>query len=155
MSITDKDKHCAAMFSSFRAILREYNAFLTNAVSDYRLSPNEIVVLSSLQNVSNAGQIAKESDVSKALVSRSVKLLRGKRLIEVTISAVDKREQDLRLTEEGAKVAERIAAANRAFGEEALHNVDFEAVEMMKLLLRLVLRNLGVEDIKDIDDGGR
>lgn len=152
MDFIDKEKQRSIMFTAFKAILREYNDFITDAVSEYDLSPNEIVVLSSLQNVSSASQIAKEADVSKALVSRSVKLLKQKDLIEVTISAMDKREQNLRLTDEGVKVAERIKLANERFSADALRNVEVQAIEMMKLLLKLIMRNLGIEEIGEIED---
>ena len=145
MECIDKEKQCATMFASFRTLLRAYNENLSAAVSEYDLSPNEIVVLSSLQNVSNASQIAKEADVSKALVSRSVKLLKQKGLIEVTISAVDKREQDLRPTDSGIALAKVIERANARFCNSALLGADAEAMEVTQLILKLIMRNLNVE----------
>ena len=147
MENIDNKKQCAEIFAAFRAILRAYNNFLSKAVSarGYILSPNEIVVLASLQNVSNAYQIAKEADVSKALVSRSVKLLKQKGLIEATISAVDKREQDLRPTEEGKLLAKVIKDANAKFCDTALHGADIGAMEVTKLILKLIMTNLKVD----------
>lgn len=152
MDYIDDVKQCATMFAAFRTLLRAYNEFLSAAVSEYALSPNEIVVLSSLWNVSSASQIAKEADVSKALVSRSVKLLKQKGLIDVTISAIDKREQDLRLTGEGVKAAERIARANESFCANAMHNVEARAVELTQLLLKLIMNNLDVDGRSENDD---
>ena len=145
MEEIDNKKQCAEIFAAFRVLLRAHNDYLSKAVSGYDLSPNEIVVLSSLQNVSTASQIAKEADVSKALVSRSVKLLKQKGLIEVTISAVDKREQDLRPTEEGALLAKVIKDANAKFCDAALHGADIGAVEVTKLILKLIMTNLKVD----------
>ncbi|MBD5091955.1 MAG: MarR family transcriptional regulator [Clostridiales bacterium] len=135
----------ATMFASFRSLLRAYNDYLSAAVSEYDLSPNEIVVLSSLQNVSSASQIAKEAGVSKALVSRSVKLLKQKGLIEVTISAFDKREQDLRPTDSGVQLADVIKRANERFYNDALSHINSEAFEVTQWTLKLIMTNLNIE----------
>ncbi|MDE5600877.1 MAG: MarR family transcriptional regulator [Clostridia bacterium] len=145
MECTDKEYQCANMFASFRTLLRAYNDYLSDAVSEYDLSPNEIVVLSSLQNVSSASQIAKEAGVSKALVSRSVKLLKQKEFIDVTISALDKREQDLRLTDSGIALAKVIERANTRFCDEALRGAQPGAIEVTQLILKLIMKNLNVE----------
>ena len=145
MDCNDNKNQCAALLASFRSLLRAYNEYLSAAVSEYDLSPNEIVVLSSLQNVSNASQIAKEAGVSKALVSRSVKLLKQKGLIEVTISAFDKREQDLRPTDSGVQLAKVIEHANNRFCDNALNHVDTGALEVTQWILKLIMTNLNIE----------
>lgn len=138
------------MFASFRTLLRTYNDFVTGCVSDYALSPNEVAVLDGLQTVSTASAIARDADVSKALVSRSVKSLKDKGLIEMTISAVDKREQDLRLTDSGREVAARIEEANRRFYRIATQGTDEKALEITELMLEVIVKNLNIEE--DIDD---
>lgn len=139
-------QNCADMLASFRAILRKYNEFLSAQLDEYDLSPNEIVVLSSLQNVSSASQIAKEADVSKALVSRSVKLLKEKGLIDITISALDKREQDLRLTDSGEELAKVIDEANLQFADKALsHIFSDEPIRVTQMILQIIINNFNVE----------
>lgn len=130
------------MFASFRTLLRTYNEFVTGRLCEYSLSPNEVTVLDALQNVGTASAIAKDADVSKALVSRSVKSLRDKGLIEITISPIDKREQDLRLTDAGREAAERISAANDEFFALATKNTDDKALEITELMLEIILKNL-------------
>jgi len=130
------------IFASFRTLLRTYNEYVTACVSEYGLSPNEVAVLSSLQNVSTASAIAKESDVSKALVSRSVKSLKEKGLIEVTISEIDKREQNLRLTEEGRNVANVIEDAIAAFFETVSRGSEEKGLAITGLTLELFIKNL-------------
>ena len=88
-------------FFMYRKLLNSYHEFLTDKVSKYALSPNEIVVLTTLKETSKASEIAIIANVSKALISRSVKLLKSKGFIEIRVDDKDKREQTLSLTEEG------------------------------------------------------
>ena len=140
------------MIASCRALLRLYNEFVTKAVRDYALSPNEVAVLSGLQTVSTASAIAREADVSKALVSRSVKSLKDKGLIEVSISTIDKREQDLSLTDEGMEVAELIEEANRQFIARITRGNQDKGLEITGLTLALFIRNLSWEGREGDDD---
>ena len=142
------------MFASFRTLLRSYNDYVTGYVGDYELSPNEVAVLDGLQTVSTASAIAKDADVSKALVSRSVKSLKDKGLIEISISAVDKREQDLRLTDKGREVAAVIDEANKRFFKTATHNTEDKALQVTELMLEIIIKNLSVGEGEDNDDNG-
>ena len=130
------------MFASFRMLTKAYNDFVTGYVSRYELSPNEIAVLSGLENVSTASVIARDAGVSKALVSRSVKSLKDKGYIEISISEIDKREQDLKLTEKGSEVAELVREANEKFCAIATKGTDDKALEITGLMLEFIIRNL-------------
>ncbi|MCM1306454.1 MAG: MarR family winged helix-turn-helix transcriptional regulator [Bacteroides sp.] len=145
-------KQCKNMFTSFRTLLRAYNDYVTGCVREYELSPNEVAVLGGLQTVSTASAIARDADVSKALVSRSVKSLKSKGLIEVCISAVDKREQDLTLTDKGREVAGLIEEANERFYRIATQNTEDRALEITELMLEVIIKNLNVIGGGGIDD---
>ncbi|MEG1529622.1 MAG: winged helix DNA-binding protein [Clostridia bacterium] len=122
-----------------------------SALEDYELSPNEIVVLASLDNVTTASEIAADADVSKALVSRSVKLLKEKDFITTTISEIDKREQALALTKKGETVAALIDQANRRFFATSFANFEENEKLVLEALLKMMLNNL---NIGGIDDNG-
>lgn len=115
-----------------------------NALCEYDLSPNEIVVLASLDTITTASEIAFHADVSKALVSRSVKLLREKNFIKATVSEIDKREQTLELTPEGRKVAEIIDDANRRFYATSFANFEDNERRVLQALLTIMLNNLNI-----------
>ena len=138
-------KNAAFFFSAYRKLLRSYTDFQLNALEGYELSPNEIVVLSSIETTPTASEIALKSDVSKALVSRSVKLLKEKHYITATVSDEDKREQCLSLTEEGKKVAELIDEANRRYFATAFANFEQDAKAALKALLGVMMRNLNLD----------
>ena len=142
-------KQCKNMFSSFRTLLRTYNEYITGCVSEYALSPNEVAVIEGLQTVSTASAIARDEDVSKALVSRSVKSLKDKGLIKIAISAVDKREQDLALTDEGQRVAKIIEEANIRFYGRATKDTDNRALELTELMLEIIIKNLRTGEGED------
>lgn len=137
-------KNAAFFFSAYRKLIRSYTDFQLNALEGYDLSPNEIVVLSSVETTPTASDIAAIADVSKALVSRSVKLLKEKKYITATVSPSDKREQELALTEEGRRVAELIDEANRRFFATALANFEENEKEALRMLLGMMLRNLDI-----------
>ena len=135
-------KNTAYFFAAFRKLLKSYTDYQLKELKGYNLTPNEIVVLSSIGVVGMASDIAQNACVSKALVSRSVKELREKGLISASISEVDKREQKLSLTPEGEKAAQLIADANQNF-----YKVAFEDNEkrVLQALLQLMLNNLDEE----------
>ncbi len=135
-------KQGKGLIASCRTLLRLYNEYVTQAVSEYTLSPNEVAVLSGLQTVSTASAIAKDADVSKALVSRSVKSLKEKGLIKVDISAIDKREQDLSLTQDGLRVAQTIEEANARFIADMTRGNEDKGLEITCLTLALFIKNL-------------
>ena len=137
-------KNAAFFFSAYRKLLRSYTDFQLNALEDCDLSPNEIVVLSSIETTPTASEIASLSDVSKALVSRSVRLLKEKKYITATVSEDDKREQELALTEEGKKIAELIDEANRRYFATAFANFEANEKQVLKALLQVMMRNLNI-----------
>lgn len=137
-------KNAAFFFTAYRKLIRAYTDFQMNALCEYDLSPNEIVVLASLDTITTASEIAFHADVSKALVSRSVKLLREKNFIKATVSEIDKREQTLELTPEGRKVAEIIDDANRRFYATSFANFEDNERRVLQALLTIMLNNLNI-----------
>ena len=115
---------------------------MAEGLKAYDLTPNEIVVLSSLESVSTATDIARDSEVSKALVSRSVASLKEKGLIKVTISEVDKREQKIVLSEEGRHVADVIAALNEDFAKVMFATLQDNEKRVIMALLKIILANI-------------
>lgn len=138
-------KNTAYFFAAFRKLLKSYTDYQLKELKGYDLTPNEIVVLSSIGVVGMASDIAQNACVSKALVSRSVKELREKGLISASISEVDKREQKLSLTPEGEKAAQLIADANQNFYKVAFRRFDDNEKRVLQALLQLMLNNLDEE----------
>lgn len=138
-------KNTAYFFAAFRKLLKSYTDYQLKELKGYDLTPNEIVVLSSIGVVGMASDIAQNACVSKALVSRSVKELREKRLISASISEVDKREQKLSLTPEGEKAAQLIADANQNFYKVAFRRFEDNEKRVLQALLQLMLNNLDEE----------
>ena len=135
-------KNTAYFFAAFRKLLKSYTDYQLKELKGYDLTPNEIVVLSSIGVVGMASDIAQNACVSKALVSRSVKELREKGLISASISEVDKREQKLSLTPEGEKAAQLIADANQNFYKVAFRRFEDNEKRVLQALLQLMLNNL-------------
>ena len=138
-------KITAYFFAAFRKLLKSYTDYQLKELKGYDLTPNEIVVLSSIGVVGMASDIAQNACVSKALVSRSVKELREKGLISASISEVDKREQKLSLTPEGEKAAQLIADANQNFYKVAFRRFEDNEKRVLQALLQLMLNNLDEE----------
>lgn len=138
-------KNTAYFFAAFRKLLKSYTDYQLKELKGYDLTPNEIVVLSSIGVVGMASDIAQNACVSKALVSRSVKELREKGLISAFISEVDKREQKLSLTPEGEKAAQLIADANQNFYKVAFRRFEDNEKRVLQALLQLMLNNLDEE----------
>lgn len=138
-------KNSAYFFAAFRKLLKSYTDYQLKELKGYDLTPNEIVVLSSIGVVGMASDIAQNACVSKALVSRSVKELREKGFISASISEVDKREQKLSLTPEGEKAAQLIADANQNFYKVAFRRFEDNEKRVLQALLQLMLNNLDEE----------
>ena len=128
----------------YRKFVNAYNNFIVVEFSDYVLSPNEIVVLSSLSETSKASEIAKQADVSKALVSRSVSLLKSKKLVNIDYDLSDKREQIITLTAEGQELAKRIELAKEKFVDIAFKDFSKDELDVLKALLVLIGKNLNI-----------
>ncbi len=130
------------IFASVKKVSRAYSDFLSKELEGYDLSPNEIVVLSSLDSVSTASDIAHDSDVSKALVSRSVASLKEKGLIKVSISEVDKREQKLVLTEQGTRISELIDLLNEQFARKTFNSFQENEKRVLIALMKVIVANV-------------
>ncbi len=137
-------KDIETCYSSFDKILKYYKAFSHDEMKNYNLTPNEIQVLSCLGTKCTSSEIAKDVNVSKALVSRSVKLLIDKGYITVTLSAIDKREFVIKLTESGERIRNKIVEVKDTFTKRAFQDFGEEEFTVLKALLGLVLRNLGI-----------
>ena len=135
----------AYLFASFKKLEKAYTEYLLKKLGKYHLSPNEIEVICCLDRTSSAREIVLMTDVSKGLVSRSVKGLREKGYITTTLSDKDKREQYLALTEEGQKIALLIDEANRRFFATAFANFEDTEKKVLTALLKMMMRNLDID----------
>lgn len=135
------------LMTLFRRLEREYERYIARALDGYSLSPNEITVVSNANGKLTASQIARKNGVSKALVSRSVKLLTAKGLIEVVESPTDRRETIITLTKDGKHLKNIIDGANEKFALSAMADISSDREEVLKALLRLMIRS--------VDGGGR
>ena len=129
-------------FTAFKKLKKAYLSFAQDELKTYSLSPNEIEVVSFLKGKSCGSEIAREFDVSKTLVSRSVSYLLKKELIKVENGTVDKREKILSLTEKGKQLAEEIENMKDHFFTKALKHFEDREKQVLEALLKLLLRNI-------------
>ena len=129
-------------FAMYRKFLNSYNEFILNKLKRYALSPNEIVVITLMKETSKASEIALKADVSKALISRSVKYLKNKGLIEISVDSKDKREQTLSLTIYGEELYELIEKNKADFYEKAFEGFSTDERAVLQALLKLMGNNL-------------
>ena len=129
-------------FAMYRKFLNSYNEFMLNKLKRYALSPNEIVVITLMKETSKASEIALKADVSKALISRSVKYLKNKSLIEISVDSKDKREQTLSLTTYGEELYELIEKNKADFYEKAFEGFSTDERAVLQALLKLMGNNL-------------
>ena len=106
------------------------------------LSPNEIVVITCMKESSKASEIAAMANVSKALISRSVKYLKNKGLIEIKLDSKDKREQTLSLTDTGEELYDLIEKNKADFYEKAFDGFSTDERAVLQALLKLMGNNL-------------
>ncbi len=137
-------------FIAFRRLSKEFGDFVDRFIPTMKLSPNEVIVLTSLEKICNASEIAENYNVSKALISRSVKRLKNLELIEVSISVVDKREQILTLTDKGREVADVAFKAIDSFMAQAYADFSDDEKEVLTALLSKMLFNLAEDNIDEI-----
>lgn len=129
-------------YTAFGKVLKLYKTYSHDELKKFQLTPNEIQVLSHLGTKFTSSEIAKEENVSKALVSRSVKLLLQKGYITVTLSEMDKREFVINLTPKGDEVRQKIISVKENFTRLAFKDFGDEEFTVLKQLLGLILRNL-------------
>lgn len=135
----------AYLFTSFKKLERAYTEYLLNRLHKYSLSPNEIEVICALPLTSSAREIVIMTDVSKGLVSRSVKSLKAKGYILTTLSDKDKREQHLSLTHEGEAVRLKIEEARATFFEKAFEHYEGTERQVFEALVKMLAKNLQIE----------
>jgi len=143
------NKELSELLSSLRALQRARSEFLQNSVAKFAFSPNEAQILAALKKPLTASRLAKNTGVSKALISRSVKSLASKGLIEINVSSDDKREQLLTLTDSGREISRMIAEADAEFMNKLLRNIEAGPLQITQLTLKVMLMNLGIK----VDDG--
>ena len=132
------------IFSAYKKLENAYTEHLLKKLKRFHLSPNEIEVISALTKTSSAREIALIADVSKGLVSRSVKLLKGKGYITTTLSKKDKREQYLALTEDGEAVLQVIDQTRDEFFEKAFEHYETTERQVFDALVNLMMQNLNI-----------
>lgn len=135
----------AYLFASFKKLEKAYTEYLLKKLGKYHLSPNEIEVICCLDRTSSAREIVLMTDVSKGLVSRSVKGLREKGYITTTLSDKDKREQYLALTEEGEAIRLIIEQSRVDFFEKAFEHYEGTERQVFEALVKLMSKNLDLE----------
>lgn len=137
-----ENKRIANLFVEFRKLLRSYTDFQLAELKEFDLSPNEIAVLSAVNDFSLASDIAVNTGVSKALVSRSVKELTQKGLITRVFSEVDKREQMLALTETGVRVTMLIEEVNDRFFHIIFKDISDTEQAVLFEIMKFVQKNI-------------
>lgn len=137
-----ENKRIATLFVEFRKLLRTYTDFQLAELKEFDLSPNEIAVLSAVNDFSMASDIAVNTGVSKALVSRSVKELTQKGLITRVFSDVDKREQMLALTDKGVRLAMLIEEVNDRFFHIIFQDISDTEQAVLCELMKFVQKNI-------------
>ena len=83
------------------------------------------------------------TDVSKGLVSRSVKSLKEKGYITAQVSNTDKREQTLVLTSKGEEIRLAIEETRAEFFEKAFNHFETTERQVFEALLKLMTNNIG------------
>ncbi|MDD4839410.1 MAG: winged helix DNA-binding protein [Clostridia bacterium] len=129
-------------FSSFNKLLKAYVCFAQSELKQYNLSPNEIEVLSFIKEKSCGSEVAREFNVSKTLVSRSVSYLEKKKLLVSEPSTQDKREKILTLTDEGKKISREINEMKEKFFAKTFKHFEEREMLVLEALLKLLLKNI-------------
>ena len=135
----------AYLFDSFKKLEKAYTQSLLKKLGKYHLSPNEIEVVCCLLKTSSAREIVLMTDVSKGLVSRSVKGLKNKGYIITTLSETDKREQYIALTDEGEKIRVIIEESRAEFFERAFQHYETTERQVFEALVKMLTKNLGID----------
>ena len=127
-------------FQAFKKMLTAFIQFAKAELGDLSFSPNEVAVLSVMDEKCCGSDVARELDVSKTLVSRSVAFLKEKGYI-TTEQGDDRREKMLFLTESGREIANRIEKMKADFFEKILKNFDERELLVFEALLKLMVKN--------------
>ncbi len=129
-------------FSAFNKLKKAYKTFAAQKFAEYNFSPNEIEVLSMARKKTCATEIAKEFDVSKTLVSRSVSYLEEKGMLVTEKSEVDKREQVLKLTEKGEEIVSEIDKMKQEFFDKTFRHFEEREKQVLRALLMMLMKNI-------------
>lgn len=107
-----------ASFVTFR-LARVQNRLNSQAIatlalhSDLTLTEWRMVAMIEMLPETTAAEISRQTDIDKGQVSRAIKSLRGRGLVETVGNAKDQREQRLSLTVEGQRTHDRIVKIMR------------------------------------------
>jgi len=129
-------------YIAFSKIVKMFKSYAQKELKKYNLSPNEVEVISCLDYKSTSSEIAREVNVSKALVSRSVKLLSKKNYIYVEPNPVDKSEFVIKLTDSGKEISDAIKRVKKNFAEKAFKEFGEEEFTVLKALINLIIINI-------------
>ncbi len=106
-------------FETYLKIEKAYRRFFQSEMEDYRLTPNELLVILFLakrdETLNTARDIAQHEGVSKGLVARSVEDLLAKGYLEVERDEVDRRICHLYLTPSCDNIIARITEKKQDF----------------------------------------
>ena len=123
---------------------RKIHQFMTKALADYDITPEQWVVLQIVSKEKNLSQqdlstrLEKDKNSTKALVDRLIK----KGLLMRQRSADDKRLYQLKATGSGLALAEKIAPLDSTFMQEVEGNVTGEELSMFMQTLRKLEKNI-------------
>lgn len=135
------DKRAAYYFQAFKKIKKNYLEYAKQELKQFNLSPNEIEVISVLGNSMCGSEVARQFDVSKTLVSRSVSYLAEKGFISVE-TGDDKREKILKLTENGTFVLKEIQSMQENYFKVVFNHFEEREMLVLEALLKLMLKNI-------------
>lgn len=127
---------------------RLYRSCVQRAARDFRLTPNEIVVLLFLGRNApaqdTATSIAAAHGISKALVARSVDGLHRRGFLACERDTNDRRVVHLRLCGEGIVAAEQLMQSCRLVASQLHQGVEPEEIDAMHRAMQKMQRNLDV-----------
>lgn len=134
-------------FENYFKIEKAYRKFFQDEMEQYRLTPNELLVILFLAEESPAANtardIARYEGVSKALVARSVESLAGRGYLIAERDGTDKRMCHLYLTQACKdEIIDKITDKKRHFFETLMQGVSAEDVKITERTLHRFLQNI-------------
>lgn len=132
-------------FVSYAKLEKVYRKMCARAVAEYRLTPNEIVVLMFLSNNpthDTAKDIAHYKDISKGLVAKSVDLLCRRGLLQQERDENDRRLIHLRLCEDSGWITSRLRSCREAFSERLYRGLPEDYPERLQKTVAPMIENI-------------
>ena len=130
-------------FETYLKIEKAYRRFFQSEMEDYRLTPNELLVILFLakrdETLNTARDIAQHEGVSKGLVARSVEDLLAKGYLKVERDEVDRRICHLYLTPSCDSIIARITEKKQDFFERLVKDIpEGDVLTTERTLLRFM-----------------